>query len=199
LPGSWPDHRWVRAGFWQAYELVRDGLLGEVVRQAGRPSQARRVHATGFSLGGVLAQLAALDIAAAVVGTPVSLHTFAAPRAGDTSLNTLMNSRMAETWIVGFAGDPVIHLPPRRRHIRSGRRRLRIPRRTIRHSERSADRRVDGSTNVRVASDRRDPVRVHGGARKAPRSVCANDRRSHSGTGSACSVYQEHSGPARSR
>ncbi len=32
-PKSWPDQRWVHAGFWQAYNLVRNELLAEVTRK----------------------------------------------------------------------------------------------------------------------------------------------------------------------
>lgn len=111
-PGSWPDQRWVHAGFWQAYNLIRGQLLGEVVRRASSPRAARRVFVTGFSMGGALALLAALDIATSVGSIPVELHSFAAPRAGDASLNTLVKDRLAASFLMAFRGDPVVHLPP---------------------------------------------------------------------------------------
>lgn len=111
-PGSTGDKRWVHAGFWQAYNLLRNALVAEVGRQAGTGSPARRVYVTGFSMGGALALLAALDIANALPGTPVFLYTFAAPRAGDASLNGLLRRRVKESFSIGLRGDPIIHLPP---------------------------------------------------------------------------------------
>jgi hypothetical protein len=40
------------------------------------------------------------------------LYSFAAPRPGDASLNKLLTSRVQASWVVGYGGDPVIHLPP---------------------------------------------------------------------------------------
>lgn len=111
-PKSWPDQRWVHAGFWQCYNLVRNALLGEVSRQAATPSTARRIYVTGFSLGGALALLAALDIADGVRSTKTELFTFAAPRVGDASLNKLLAERVDKSTLVAFRGDPVVHLPP---------------------------------------------------------------------------------------
>lgn len=111
-PGSTGDKRWVHAGFWQAYNLLRNALLAEVGRQADKGSPAHRVYVTGFSMGGALALLAALDVANALPGTPVIVYTFAAPRAGDASLNGLLRQRVKESFSIGLRGDPIIHLPP---------------------------------------------------------------------------------------
>lgn len=111
-PGSLGDRRWVHAGFWQAYEKVRNPLLAEVSRQAKEIAKIQRIHVTGFSLGGALALLAALDIAEAMPRTPVFLYCIAAPRAGDVSLNRLLDERVRETWSIGYGGDPTIHVPP---------------------------------------------------------------------------------------
>lgn len=111
-PKTWPDQRWVHAGFWQAYDLVRNAVLGEVSRQTAKGSPARAIYVTGFSLGGALALLAALDIADAVPGTPVVLYTFAAPRAGDISLNRLLAERVRTSFHFAYRGDPFVHLPP---------------------------------------------------------------------------------------
>lgn len=110
-PNNWPDQRWVHAGIWQAYELVRTQVLVEVGRQAAGLPSAARIFVTGFSLGGALALLAAMDIGVAFPGR-VELHTFAAPRAGDASLNNLLATRVTKSVHVAFRGDPVVHLPP---------------------------------------------------------------------------------------
>jgi hypothetical protein len=111
-PSAWPDQRWVHAGFWDAYNLVRNSLLAEVGRQTNDDVPTNRVFVTGFSLGGALALLAALDIADGMKGTPVELFTFAAPRAGDPSLNNLLEKRVKKSTLIAFRGDPVVHLPP---------------------------------------------------------------------------------------
>ena len=111
-PQSWPDRRYVHNGFWDAYNLVRNPLLAEVGKQtANLDPPAKRIYVTGFSLGGALALLAALDIADAVK-TPVELFTFAAPRVGDASLNKLLEKRLHKSTLITYRGDPVVHLPP---------------------------------------------------------------------------------------
>jgi hypothetical protein len=91
---------------------MRNVLLAEVSLQVAVPSTARRVFVTGFSLGGALAQLAALDLAEGLRTTPVELFTFAAPRVGDETLNKLVAERVARSTLVAYRGDPVVHLPP---------------------------------------------------------------------------------------
>jgi Lipase (class 3) len=111
-PNSWPNQRWVHAGIWHAYDRIRNALLAEVSRQVAVPSSAKRVFVTGFSLGGALALLAALDLAEGLHSTPVELFTFAAPRVGDETLNKLVAERVARSTLVAYRGDPVVHLPP---------------------------------------------------------------------------------------
>ncbi len=120
-PKSWPDQRWVHAGFWQAYQIIRNVLLAEVTHQAMQMTPARRIYVTGYSLGGALALLAALDIAEGMTaidkadgtGTiPVELFTFAAPRVGDANLNNLLAERVNKSTLIAYGGDPVVHLPP---------------------------------------------------------------------------------------
>ena len=111
-PGDWPNHTWVHIGFWDAYDLVKLKLQAEVLRlmAVGPATEGRRLHVTGFSLGGALAPLAAMDLA--LLGLPTIMYSFAAPRPGDESLNKLLTSRVRASWVVGYGGDPVIHVPP---------------------------------------------------------------------------------------
>lgn len=111
-PGSWPNQRWVHTGFWEAYELVRNELIAEVSRQANLTPKASTIFVTGFSLGGALALLAAMDLGDAMKATPVELVTFAAPRVGDESLNKLLAERVRRSLLIAFGGDPFVHLPP---------------------------------------------------------------------------------------
>ncbi|MEF8732094.1 MAG: lipase family protein [Candidatus Accumulibacter meliphilus] len=111
-PGSTGDRRWVHSGFWHAYDPLRSRLLTEVARQADRGGKARAVYVTGFSLGGALAVLAALDIADALRSTDVHLVSIAAPRTGDASLNKLLDERAKSACSIGFRSDPTVHVPP---------------------------------------------------------------------------------------
>ena len=97
---------------WDTYNLVRNPLLAGVGKQhANIDPPPKRVYVTGFSLGGALALLAALDIADAVK-TRWELFFFAAPRLGDASLNKLLEKRVHKSTLITLRGDPVVHLPP---------------------------------------------------------------------------------------
>lgn len=112
-PGSWPDRRWVHPGFFHAYDLASPVIVREVQRLLDKSSaDDRRIYVTGHSLGGALAFLAALELGDAFGEIPVELYSFAAPRVGDSTLNKLLAERVADSCIVGFRGDPVIHVPP---------------------------------------------------------------------------------------
>jgi hypothetical protein len=110
-PGSLNERRWVHAGFWDAFEPIAATLRKEVKRQAGIEG-TRALYVTGFSLGGALALLAALDLAEALPKLPVHLWSIAAPRCGDASLNALLAKRTASATSLAWRGDPTPHLPP---------------------------------------------------------------------------------------
>jgi Lipase (class 3) len=111
-PGTWPNHNWVHTGFWIAYNGARDTIAGQVrmLMQLSNIKEDSRIFVTGFSLGGALAMLAALDLS--LLGLPLELYMFASPRVGDTSLNKLMRQRVSSSFMVGYRGDPIIHVPP---------------------------------------------------------------------------------------
>jgi hypothetical protein len=110
-PGPLHERRWVHAGFWDAFEPIAARLRQEVKRKAAIAG-TRAVYVTGFSLGGALALLAALDLAEALPQLPVHLWSIAAPRCGDASLNGLLARRTASATSIGWRGDPTPHLPP---------------------------------------------------------------------------------------
>jgi hypothetical protein len=110
-PGPLNERRWVHAGFWDAFEPIAATLRKEVKRQAGIEG-TRALYVTGFSLGGALALLAALDLAEALPKLPVHLWSIAAPRCGDASLNALLAKRTASATSLAWRGDPTPHLPP---------------------------------------------------------------------------------------
>ena len=110
-PGPLHERRWVHAGFWDAFEPVAGPLRREVQRKVAIAG-TRAVYVTGFSLGGALAVLAALDLAAALPNVPVHLWSIAAPRCGDASLNGLLARRTASATSIAWRGDPTPHVPP---------------------------------------------------------------------------------------
>ena len=69
----------VHRGFLHYYNLIRKDVLGAVdILMSSFP--AKELLVTGYSLGGALANLGALDLAFKYTGVKVSLWTFASPR-----------------------------------------------------------------------------------------------------------------------
>lgn len=92
----------VHAGFARAWHEVRPQVLPWVL---ARPRGPLRI--TGHSLGGALALLAAMDLAA--LGLPVeTVHTFGAPRVGDAAFASFQPLPV-ERWV--NAQDPVPLVP----------------------------------------------------------------------------------------
>jgi Lipase (class 3) len=111
-PKSWPDTRWVHAGIWEAYATIRSQLYGLVRQQFDFAGRRRGIYVTGFSLGGSLAHLAAIDLAKDFHESTVVLYAFAAPRVGDASLNRYTKDWVSERYFTTLEGDPVPRLPP---------------------------------------------------------------------------------------
>jgi predicted lipase len=64
---------------------------------------------TGHSLGGALAQLAAVELAQQ--GYNISLMTFGSPRVGDGTFANIINSLVSQNFRVTHWRDPVVHVP----------------------------------------------------------------------------------------
>ncbi len=99
----------VYAGFLAHYNTVRDQTLQALRRELKR--NFLPIQVTGHSLGGALAQLAALDIATnlehTLNGSDVCLYTFGSPSVGNASFANLLNSKVPNFWRVENDGDPV--------------------------------------------------------------------------------------------
>ncbi|MEM1250059.1 MAG: lipase family protein [Acidobacteriota bacterium] len=112
-PGPWGARRWVHAGFWDALDPVRDNVAKQVQKHLDATNPAgHRIFVTGFSLGGALATLAAVELAQTFPRKEVQLYTFAAPRAGDGTFNKHLIETVDETHVVLLQGDPIPLLPP---------------------------------------------------------------------------------------
>jgi hypothetical protein len=64
---------------------------------------------TGHSLGGAIAQLAAVELAE--LGYNVTLVTLGSPRVGDTRFAELLNKAVPRLYRITHNRDPIVHLP----------------------------------------------------------------------------------------
>lgn len=101
---GWSTH----AGFTELYRLLRPGL-----RLALRRTRSgKALYITGYSLGGALACLCALDPAVRKTPASVRLFTFGAPRVGNPAFAEALQIKTSVAIRVHNAGDWVPTLPP---------------------------------------------------------------------------------------
>ncbi|KAI9137759.1 Alpha/Beta hydrolase protein [Paraphysoderma sedebokerense] len=103
----------VHRGFQDTFEPVREDVLTEV-RQALQQNPTYTVHVTGHSLGGAVANLAAIALKQDLnlPDDKLILHTFAAPRTGDISFANWMTSQKFKQFRIVNKNDLVPKLPP---------------------------------------------------------------------------------------
>ena len=97
-------------GFWSSWLEAQTNVLAAIsAAKAQYPDF--KVVATGHSLGGALASLAAAVLRSQ--GTTVDLYTYGAPKIGLESISQyLTNTNMGATFRVTHKNDPVPKLPP---------------------------------------------------------------------------------------
>ena len=97
-------------GFWKSWLEAEDGVRTAVTAaQAAHPDY--KVVATGHSLGGALATLAAGALRAN--GTNVDLYTYGSPKVGNGEFATfLSDTSKGASYRVTHRDDPVPRLPP---------------------------------------------------------------------------------------
>lgn len=101
----------VHRGFFFTYLKVKDKIL-QLLAAASLPSTAK-VFITGHSLGGGLAQIAALDIQQIFPSLEVSTYSFGTPRTGNQKWSEFFGSVIrGDFWRVVHWADVVPHLPP---------------------------------------------------------------------------------------
>lgn len=98
----------VHGGWLAAYKPV----VREIIHAAVAASGARRVVVVGYSMGGALAILSAVDIQYNFPGVSVQCATFGAPRVGNRAFRRSYNRRLPDTVRVVNGGDIVTKLPP---------------------------------------------------------------------------------------
>ncbi|EAT86333.1 hypothetical protein HBI56_100220 [Parastagonospora nodorum] len=97
-------------GFWSSWLEAQSNVLAAIATaKAQYPDY--KIVATGHSLGGALASLAAAVLRSQ--GTTVDLYTYGAPKIGLESISQyLSNTTMGATFRVTHKNDPVPKLPP---------------------------------------------------------------------------------------
>jgi triacylglycerol lipase len=103
-----PGTGWTHRGIAAVYESARDAVLSAL---SGLPGD-KPLYITGHSLGGALATLCAIDVAAHSHFAQPRVYTFGAPRVGDPAFAKAFNSKIACSHRVCNAYDVVPHLPP---------------------------------------------------------------------------------------
>lgn len=95
-------------GFTGIYSSARSGILS-ILR---RLSPDKTLYVTGHSLGGALATLCAVDLAANTPFNAPHLYTFASPRAGDPAFVKVFSRYIANSFRIANPFDVVTHAPP---------------------------------------------------------------------------------------
>lgn len=101
---GWKTH----AGFTELYSLLRPALR----KALGTAKPGKRLYVTGYSLGGALACLCAMDPAIRKYASSVRLYTFGAPRVGNPLFAEALSKRTASCRRVHNDGDWVATMPP---------------------------------------------------------------------------------------
>ncbi|OMC29823.1 lipase family protein [Mycobacterium colombiense] len=106
------------AGFTDMYESLRTGATPgspTVVNALGNltfPQPVGSVTICGYSLGGALATLLALDVAANTAFTTPAVYTYGSPRTGDSLFAATFDQVVKNSWRVANRLDIVPALPP---------------------------------------------------------------------------------------
>ncbi|MFD2614129.1 lipase family protein [Paenibacillus gansuensis] len=103
------DGGWTHKGFTRIYASARESLMKVLERLSAR----KRIWITGYSMGGALATLCALDVAAHTKHKHPKLYTFGSPRVGNPEFVNAFNQRIKVSRRMANSSDPVTKLPPR--------------------------------------------------------------------------------------
>jgi hypothetical protein len=103
----------VEDGFCSVYATLRcSSTGGDVASLVRAAAPGTKVTICGHSLGAAVATLLAVDVAAAVPATDLTLYTFASPRVGDATFAAFCSSEVPVHFLITNQPDLVPHLPP---------------------------------------------------------------------------------------
>merc|ERR1711871_1583396 len=101
----------VHRGFHEAFMAIREPLMRAVCKHL---KDARVIWCIGHSLGGALAALFSIELAASMgPSVHIGLCTFGCPRVGNKYFAQLVACATSACVRVVFAEDPVARIPPR--------------------------------------------------------------------------------------
>lgn len=95
-------------GFTDIYSSARDGIISTLTKL----SPDKTLYITGHSLGGALATLCAIDIAANTSFSAPSLFTYGSPRVGDPDFAKVFKKYVHSSYRIGNLFDVVTYAPP---------------------------------------------------------------------------------------
>lgn len=102
----------VHSGFFAAYNEVKTGMLNGL-SQAIQSAQTNAIIITGHSLGGAMAELAALDLKLNYYPNMyIAVYTQGTPRQGNTAYSQLFTQTIDSAFRETHQADIVPHLPP---------------------------------------------------------------------------------------
>jgi len=105
----WADHAGMsHRGFSNIYRSARDGILGLLKGI----NTDKAMYVTGHSLGGALATLCGMDMAANTEFRSPAVYSFASPRVGDPDFAGAFQSKVGRSYRVHNRFDVVPLLPP---------------------------------------------------------------------------------------
>lgn len=100
----------VHQGFYNAFQGVQGYVKNDIQNLLAAHSNAK-IWITGFSLGGALATVAALDIKS-IFGHVDEFYSFGQPRVGNEAFASYFSSQISTRYRVIHYADIVPHLPP---------------------------------------------------------------------------------------
>lgn len=99
----------VHRGFLRCYATVREPILDYLEAHAGRD---KTIRIAGYSLGGALASLAAMDVATSWLPyRKLEVFTFASPRTGSAKWAEHYGRQRISSWRIANQKDPVVKVP----------------------------------------------------------------------------------------
>lgn len=101
----------VHGGFYNSYDRLLDQGLKAAINKAVDANPTYSVIFTGHSLGGAVANLAAVAFKKERPKTSVSIYTYGQPRAGNSNYAEYVNKNVPENYRVVHKKDIVPHKP----------------------------------------------------------------------------------------
>ena len=100
----------IHEGFYDAFQTV-EGYVRKQIEALQKKYQGAKIYVTGFSLGGALATVAALDIKD-IFGKVDEFYSMGQPRVGNEQFATFFSSQITNHFRVIHYADIVPHIPP---------------------------------------------------------------------------------------